>query len=248
MTKKIGLEELLAYRDGELEEQGESNVLAADIEQALAADPALAQQLQQLSELRHELNALPAEEPPPELWDQVQAAVEQRLAPGAAHEPDVELNLTSQLDSDSAVAPPDAAAEAANTPWFSSPQLRLATAASVFLVGLLASALWLRSLPDAAPVDVQLALEDGAALETLVDRSRRLEAAVQSQVVSADAEPSSAQRALMFRIADLDAELNSLQQEAMHPDLKERLWRQRVELLETLMEIQRFQMREQADF
>jgi len=66
--------------------------------------------------------------------------------------------------------------------------------------------------------------------------------------VSAGAEPSSAQRALMFRIADLDAELNSLQQEAMHPDLKERLWRQRVALLETLMEIQRFQMHNQADF
>ena len=112
----------------------------------------------------------------------------------------------------------------------------------------LASALWLRSLPTAGPGDVQLALENATDIETLVDRSRRLEAAVQSQVVSTDVEPSRAQRALMFRIADLDAELNSLQQEAMHPDLKERLWRQRVELLETLMEIQRYQMREQADF
>lgn len=248
MTKNIGLAELLAYRDGELEEATEGNLVAADVEAALAADPALAQQLQQLLELRHELNALPAEEPPPELWEQIQRVAEQRLAPKAEQAPAAQLNLTSQAEGQTPIAAQVATDDAANTPWFSSPQLRLATAASVFLVGLLASALWLRDLPEAGSGDVQLALENGAALETLVDRSRRLEAAVQSQVVSADAEPSRAQRALMFRIADLDAELNSLQQEAMHPDLKERLWRQRVELLETLMEIQRFQMREQADF
>lgn len=248
MTKNIGLAELLAYRDGELEEATEGNLVAADVEAALAADPALAQQLQQLLELRHELNALPAEEPPPELWEQIQRVAEQKLAAEPEQAPAVQLNLTSQAESQPPIDAQAVADDAANAPWFSLPQLRLATAASVFLVGLLASALWLRDLPEAGSGDVQLALENGAALETLVNRSRRLEAAVQSQVVSADAEPSRAQRALMFRIADLDAELNSLQQEAMHPDLKERLWRQRVELLETLMEIQRFQMREQADF
>lgn len=242
MTKKLTLVDLLAYRDGE--------PVAADLQAALADDPALSEQLQRAIEIRDELNALPAEVPPPELWDQVQAAAALRFEPGIGLRQDLgSLSVTTTAALETDVEPQNRV----KTRWFAAPQLRMATAASVFLVGLLASALWLRNIPDVGAGgvgagDVQLSLQSAADFETLVGRSRRLEQAVQSQVVSADAEPSRAQRALMFRIADLDAELNSLQQEAMHPELKERLWRQRVELLETLMEIQRFQMRKQADF
>jgi hypothetical protein len=242
MTKKLTLVDLLAYRDSE--------PVVADVQAALADDPALAGQLQRAIELRQELKALPPEVPPPELWEQVQAAAALRFEPG--------VDLRQDARPLTSMTTPTSATEAepqkwAKTHWFAAPQLRMATAASVFLVGLLASALWLRNVPDVgagdvSARDVQLSLQSAADFETLVQRSRRLETAVQSQVVSADAVPSRPQQALMFRIADLDAELNSLQQETMHPDLKERLWRQRVELLETLMEIQRFQMRKQADF
>ncbi len=262
MTQKLTLSDLLAYRDGE--------PLTADVQAALDQDPVLADQLQRSIELRHELNALPAELPPPELWEQIQASASYKAAmaepsvgtqekpqqggqtdlPGAR--PNTPLTLA-------ATGNPEPTAHATSSPanqvsWFASPQLRLATAASVFMVGVLVSALWLRGLPDTSPevgtgqIALQTPLQTSSGLASLVDRSRRLEEAVQSQVVSAGAEPSRAQRALMFRIADLDAELSSLQQEAMHPELKERLWRQRVALLETLMEIQHFQMLDQADF
>lgn len=265
MTQKLTLSDLLAYRDGE--------PLTEDVQAALDQDPALADQLQRSIELRHELNALPAEIPPPELWEQIQASAPYKAAMATYVEPSVGSPESAQesgqtdLPSARSNAPltlaatgnPEPAAQSTSSPqsqvsWFASPQLRLATAASVFMVGVLVSALWLRGLPDASPevgsgqIALQTPLQRSSGLATLVDQSRRLEEAVQSQVVSAGAEPSRAQRALMFRIADLDAELNSLQQEAMHPELKERLWRQRVALLETLMEIQRFQMLDQADF
>lgn len=247
MTPKLTLSDLLAYRDGE--------PVTEDVQAALEQDPVLAEQLQRSIELRHELNALPAEIPPPELWEQIQAAAAPYFeAPSGlpTTKPNTPLSLA-------ATGKPQPEAHSLDQPrsrasWFASPQLRLATAASVFMVGVLVSALWLRGMPDASSelgtgqIALQTPLQTSSGLETLVDRSRRLEEAVQSQVVSAGAEPSRAQRALMFRIADLDAELNSLQQEAMHPELKERLWRQRVALLETLMEIQRFQMHDQADF
>ena len=255
MTDKLTLSDLLAYRDGES--------VAEDVQAALDQDPELADQLHRSIELRHELNALPAEIPPPQLWLKVQAAAAPYFeAPVGSHDagqdiPKIDAGVGpvgTPLTLAASSKPQPAAAAPPRVSWFASPHLRMATAASVFMVGVLVSALWLRGLPDtptaagSGQIALQTPMPSANGLETLVDRSRRLEEAVQSQVVSAGAQPSRAQRALMFRIADLDAELNSLQQEAMHPELKERLWRQRVALLETLMEIQRFQMHDQADF
>ena len=80
-------------------------------------------------------------------------------------------------------------------------------------------------------------------MASLIDRSQRLEAVARLPVARAIDGQERNRQALLYRIADLDAQLNSLiAEEPMDPALKEKLWRQRVELLETLVAVQRDQL------
>jgi hypothetical protein len=113
----------------------------------------------------------------------------------------------------------------------------VAVAATVFLAAAI-SILWWNladdrraELPTAPPSD-------------LVLRSQQLESQAFYRLVP-DAETAgrmvwgSSQRAMRYRIADLDSELNSEYAAQRHDSLtRERLWRQRVELLESLVEVQ----------
>ena len=81
------------------------------------------------------------------------------------------------------------------------------------------------------------------AMTALIDRSQRLEAVARLPVARAIDGQERSRQALLYRIADLDAQLNSLiEEEPMDPALKEKLWQQRVALLETLVAVQQDQL------
>lgn len=74
----------------------------------------------------------------------------------------------------------------------------------------------------------------------LVLRSQRLESALLSPASVAEAGTSASERALLFGIADVDAQLSALYESGdVDPGVREQLWRQRVMLLESLAEEQR---------
>ena len=119
----------------------------------------------------------------------------------------------------------------------------LATAASVFL----AAALSIMVLvPGSQPEPSQPTIsvpQTGMNLTGLMNRSQQLEAQVSAPGPQTGWNPS--QEALMYRIADIDAELNSLfalegSSESIE-QRKQELWAQRVQLLEDLREVQRGQ-------
>ncbi len=241
-TPQYSLSDLLAYRDAE--------PLDEEIWRSIANDPHAQQQLARLGELKTQLKNLPPVVPEPALWTNIL----QRAQPSSAEVP--LASNSSNLDQprqaqQAGIRDIQTARSRARSerPPVGTSIFRLATAAGVFAVAVMGSMLWFNN-PDGGlggganqrPLDVTVQAAPG--LEHWLDRSRQLEAVLasdESQPLAGD--PS--QRALLYRIADLDAELSSLQQQPMAPELKERLWRQRVGLLETLTEIQRYQMLEE---
>lgn len=221
--------DLLALRDGE--------PLAADVREAMAQDPDAAARLAHMRDIRGALQALPDEAPDDTVWEQIQA----RTAAGPTIQP-----LTATAGT--AVSSPAG--------W----QLRypLATAAGVFFAAVMVGLLWLPQLDtgvDADPVTGPMPTVaehttpmSSGAMADLIDRSQRLEAVARLPVARAIDGQERSRQALLYRIADLDAQLNSLiEEEQMDPALKEKLWRQRVDLLETLVAVQQAQMAQSAD-
>ncbi len=176
---------------------------------AIEESPDARAQLMVLRQIKHELNELPAVAPPPDSWENVRA----RTAAGGS----------------------------SGTPWLR--RYPLAVAASAFLVAALtviaidpAGLTERGSEPRVAggdnvvpPVAVDPVRGSYAAL---VVRSQELESALLGA-----AQPSTdpTQRALLYRIADVDSELSRVAgAELDDPALRQALWARRVELLETL--------------
>lgn len=115
----------------------------------------------------------------------------------------------------------------------------LATAATVFL----ATALGIVLLdPVLSPQDEANGPQVQDPVAQLMLRSRSLESELFTRASAPTVGSTSSEQALLYGIADVDAQLNALY-EAGSPDPveRERLWRQRVALLESLAEVQRGQ-------
>ena len=112
-----------------------------------------------------------------------------------------------------------------------------ALAASVLMLGV-AAALLLAARPESGRVNAVHA----SAVATLLERSQRLEAHRRLPMLP----PSGAERLLRARIGGIDASLNDqlLQETAGVAERRERLLRERVELMESLMYIERDRRRE----
>lgn len=217
--------------------------MPAEVRAEIAADEAAQAQLEQLRQIRGALRDLPDVMPDPEVFERIQG----RLA-------------SAPPDSDPQVQPLFAAKPKPEPRRW---QLRfpLATAASVFLLAALGSAIWLPQMADTGPgpgSGPAPLVADGTAVDAatpamsssisaLIGRSQQLEAVARLPVSSTGDRPARSRQALLYRIADLDAELNALiEEEPMNPELKEQLWRQRVQLLETLVAVQQEQMADAA--
>ena len=189
MQRKPTISDLLALRDGELEDAE----LAADI----FADTESRETLVQLARIKGGLNALPTVAPPP--WEAVDPRVHGRSR------------------------------------WLQ--RFPLATAATVFMAAALSIMLWNPTQPvDESSVAAGPQVTDPVG--QLMLRSRRLEAELFTPA-TASAGFSSSEQALLYGIAEVDAELNALYESGSpDPAERERLWRQRVTLLESLSDIQ----------
>ncbi len=122
----------------------------------------------------------------------------------------------------------------------------LATAATVFLAAALTIVLWdptRQDDPDAPGPQVN----DPVA--QLMLRSQRLESELLTRATAPAMTATSSEQALLYGIADVDAQLNELfetgagslaERERLWQE-RERLWRQRVMLLESLADVQRGQ-------
>ncbi|MEM6709276.1 MAG: hypothetical protein AAF648_10870 [Pseudomonadota bacterium] len=216
--------DLLALRDGEL--------LDAPRHDALLGDPDAAVRLRRLELIRQELEALPDIEPADDTWARIQAQ-----------------------SSGTLVSLPTPARERR-----SSMRYPLATAATVFFAVLALSIVvgpelkGPTSVPqpgqalDSAPSIAQITPAPQDSLAALVDRSQSLEAVARVPVVRQASSNSASRDALLIRIAELDEEINRLiEQDSLEPALKEQLYRQRVDLLETLLTVQREQLKASAE-
>ena len=193
--------------------------LDPEIAAQIEADPVSRERLQQYRELKYRLNELPDVAPPAQTWE----AIQQRTA-------------------------------VAQRSFMSSIQrFPLATAASVFFAAALGILLWnpANLAPAAGVAGVAgvagngIEIAAGQDYAALVNRSQRLELLLSraSRPVFRDA----AQQAIKYRLADLDAELDRYAYgERQGPAARELLWRQRVELLESLAQARRLQAVAQA--
>ncbi len=193
--------------------------LDPEIAAQIEADPVSRERLQQYRELKYRLNELPDVAPPAQTWE----AIQQRTA-------------------------------VAQRSFMSSIQrFPLATAASVFFAAALGILLWnpANLAPAAGVAGVAgvagngIEIAAGQDYAELVNRSQRLESLLSraSRPVFRDA----AQQAIKYRLADLDAELDRYAYgERQGPAARELLWRQRVELLESLAHARRLQAVAQA--
>jgi hypothetical protein len=118
----------------------------------------------------------------------------------------------------------------------------LATAASVLLAATLALLWWDPAmLRDRAGdmVPAESGLREPAAVEALIQRSGRLESALFASVSIPAAQYGSTGQALVYAIADVDVQLAELGESGTADVVEyERLWGQRVMLLEALAEAQ----------
>lgn len=115
----------------------------------------------------------------------------------------------------------------------------LATAATVFLAAALTIMLW---DPAAGPVTGPNGPQVADPVAQLILRSQRLESELLTRASAPAAQGTASERALVYGIADVDAQLNDLYAAgAADPQERERLWRQRVTLLESLTDEQRGQ-------
>lgn len=192
MERKPTLSDLLALRDGELDD--------AELAAEIYADPESRDTLVRLSRIKGDLNALPPVAPPPALWEGVQRSRRGRPQ------------------------------------WLQ--RFPLATAATVFLAAALTIVVW----NPAGPLDEDVTgprVNDPVG--QLMLRSQRLESELVTRA-TAPAAFSSSEQAMLYGIAEVDAQLNALYEAgAPDPEERERLWRQRVTLLESLTEIQKGQ-------
>ena len=177
----------------------------------IETDPESREQLKTLREIKHALNELPGIDPADEVWRNI----------------NTRLRRNKSLESQHGFKP--------RYSW-----ANMAVAATVFFAAAL-SILWWN------PGDNGLTEVPAAPLSNLVLRSQQLESQVfypqvRNVVPAGQLSWNSSQQALLYRIADVDSELNS-DVENQLPDAleRERLWRQRVELLESLLEVQRRQ-------
>ena len=242
MDEKPTLSDLLALRDGE--------PVTAQLRRSAAQDEHAQARLARLQQIKSALQALPEVAPDEQTWTRIQADIARRQVTDerAAQVP----KITESFSGSTAPA---------------RRRLRLrypiATAAGVFCAAVLGSILWMPQLgdvgitiddadpgPAAAMVAGTARLADPAdvaavdTMSALIDRSKRLEAVARLPVARAIDGQERSRQALLYRIADLDAQLNSLiEEEPMDPALKERLWEQRVALLETLVAVQQDQLR-----
>ncbi|MEM1434971.1 MAG: hypothetical protein AAGG11_13000 [Pseudomonadota bacterium] len=215
------IEDLLARRDGEL--------LDSELHAAIDADPEHRLRVRRFELMRQDLESLPAIEPDPELWAQIQA----RASGTVTRLPEQRLKKRWQMP------------------------FPLATAAGVFaaVLGLslvLGPELGMSPEPETArPAPRLLTQQSGQSLpsiDQLVDRSQTLEAMARVPVVRAADSNDPSREALLYRIAAIDAEFDALMaQEEMDPELRKKLWQQRVELLETLLAIQKDQLMKSAE-
>ncbi|MCZ6708939.1 MAG: hypothetical protein O7B25_01095 [Gammaproteobacteria bacterium] len=113
----------------------------------------------------------------------------------------------------------------------------MAIAATVFMAAALSILWW--NVADDGPTEISTAPPSDLLL-----RSQQLESQAFYRQAPVDESAGqilwrSSARAMLYRIADLDSELNSEYAGPRHGSLeRERLWRQRVELLESLVEVQ----------
>lgn len=201
MERKPTLTDLLAYRDGELENSGEPDdaALTARVE----GDAEARRTLADLRRMKAELAGLPPVAPPPAVWE---AIVERTTGSG-------------------------------RRAWLQ--RFPVATAASVFLAAALTIALW---DPASAPVEPSSGPQVADPVAQLMLRSRRLESDLFSRASASLNGGTSSEQSLLYGIADVDAQLNALyESESAEPAERERLWRQRVMLLESLADVQRGQ-------
>jgi hypothetical protein len=212
METKPTLSDLLALRDGEPVDPAAA--------QAAARDPEAQATLSELERLRSELRTLPPVTPDDAVW----AAIQERTAAGAG-----------RGASTGPIA--DAAAGAALPGWLQ--RFPLATAATVFLAAALTIMLW---DPTAAPGGDAPGPQVSDPVAQLMLRSRRLESELMTRAAAPALGNTSSEQALLYGIADVDAQLNALYAAAdVDPAERERLWRQRVMLLESLADVQRGQ-------
>ena len=115
----------------------------------------------------------------------------------------------------------------------------LATAATVFL----ATALGIVLLdPVLSPQDEANGPQVQDPVAQLMLRSRSLESELFTRASAPTLGSNSSEQALLYGIADVDAQLNALYETGSRdPAERERLWRQRVALLESLADVQRGQ-------
>jgi hypothetical protein len=168
-----------------------------------------------LRQLKHELNELPSVVPPAEAWAQIQARTSKR--------PSSFARFTQRFP--------------------------VAMAATIALAAMLGIVVWdPANLQSQRPGGSPLPVADLSAVATgsqanryaaLVNRSQQLESALLYRP-GASVTWSEDQQALLYRIADLDSELNAAPAgELPSLDSRERLWEQRVLLLESLAQSRR---------
>lgn len=113
----------------------------------------------------------------------------------------------------------------------------LATAATVFLAAALTIVLW---NPRVGPEQTANGPQVSDPLAQLILRSQHLESELLTQAAAPAPGSSPTEQALVYGIADVDAQLNELYAAgSADPAARERLWRQRVMLLESLADVQR---------
>jgi len=215
---RLTTSDLLALRDGEPH--------AVSLAAAAAEDPHVDAQLTRMRELRSELQSLPDVPFSAAAWQPVAAAIEAKP---------LRAGVTGR--------------------WLRYP---LATAASVFLASLVGIYAVFSGLPPAESGSTMTATlssapqlqADGLQLAGLMNRSRQLEMLLRGQQPLARASDelsapanvaapaTSVERRLMGRLADVDAQIALMfERGAEDTRLRERLWVQRVNLLESLVAV-----------
>lgn len=174
------------------------------------------------------------------------ADVEAQIAgdPAALAEVDRLRRLKTELAGLPPVTPPPAVWDAIQErtrhhrrPWLQ--RFPVATAATVFLATALTIVLW---SPARGPEDQTPGPQVQDPVAQLMVRSRNLESELLTRASTPMTGGTSSEQALVYGIADVDAQLSALYESgAPDPLERERLWRQRVMLLESLADVQRGQ-------
>jgi len=177
----------------------------------------------------------------PEVSAQIEADPQARDQLAALRRIKHELNELAPIEPDPGIWAEISQSQVRERSW--TLRYPLATAATVFLAAALAIVAWNPASEfagDAAPPAV--VLPDGG-LADLMSRSRSLQAELPVRGMQAGQfRSSSSEQALLYRIADVDAELIALYEAPqMDVERRERLWSRRVELLESLTDVQRGQ-------